>query len=311
MTSHRFLALAAAALVIPVRPSLKPFTWERVAERYGWTTEPVYVLNAAAWQERLWAFEARAVYSSADGVRWDTATVTPPWRGTVPFGAVAVLGRRVWALGTFNDAARRSDVWVSSDGRSWARVVEHAPWSAAPGYAVLAHAGRLWVLDAMRAIWSSTDGRRWTQVCACGPWSADADFGAASYRGRIWVVGDDARVWSSADGARWLPVTPRAAWGARFRPAVVVYEDRLWVLGGVGKNDAWWSDDGARWTRQTADARWFPRGGLSAAVVGGALYVMGGKSGVSANSNPQDVWRLRRAPARSPGDQSAEAPGSL
>jgi hypothetical protein len=65
---------------------------------------------------------------------------------------------------------------------------------------------------------------------------------------------------------------------------------KLWVLGGGGKNDAWFSDDGVHWTQATADAGWFRRSGLSSAVLNDKLWIMGGKTGVSSNSNPQDVW---------------------
>ena len=292
------IAIAAASVAASGSQPADGYVWERVTDRYGWSPQVVYVLNAVAQRERLWAFEARAVYRSADGAHWDPATVAPSWQGTVPAAAVVAFRDRLWTVGSFSEAGRRSDVWASTDGGHWERVSGGAPWPTVGGHSVVALHGRLWVLAASGSVWSSPDGERWSHVCDCGPWSPAVGRGSVAFRDRLWVVADDARLWSSPDGVRWSLATADAAWGERFRPGVAVYDDRLWVMGGAGKSDAWWSADGVRWTRATRDAGWFPRAGMSVAVLGDALYVMGGKSGISANSNPQDVWRMRRATPR-------------
>jgi hypothetical protein len=119
---------------------------------------------------------------------------------------------------------------------------------------------------------------------------------AVVFRGRILMIGENGEIWASGDGARWSRVTGRSAWADRFRPTPVVFDERLWLVGGVGKRDVWVSEDGSRWSPMPIDPDWFPRGGVSAAVLNGALWLLGGKSGVSENSNPQDVWSIRRGP---------------
>jgi len=42
---------------------------------------------------------------------------------------------------------------------------------------------------------------------------------------------------------------------------------------------------------------WSNRGGVSLAELDGKLWLLGGKTGVSANSNPQDIWYMTVEPA--------------
>jgi hypothetical protein len=210
-------------------------------------------------------------------VRWTRVAATVPWAPRILHSAVAHAGK-IWVFGGQvvtkkvqqhlphfkgpTDERGYNDVWNSTDGVTWTRVTEHAPWAARGqigGAAV--KDGRIWVISG---------GTYYTEC--------------------------QADVWSSADGVDWVCHTRQAPWTPRQYHDVAVFDGRLWILEGMvldenrrgrNRNDVWHSADGTTWT-EVPETPWKDRHAASVFVFKDALWMVAG------NNMERDVWRLDR-----------------
>ena len=185
--------------------------WERAADRAGWG--PRLAAGAVAFQGRLWilggtedyyfgddASLQNDVWSSADGKDWRREMARAPWSPRA-YHAAVVHDSKIWVLGGGNYVPRYqalNDVWSSSDGVHWERVIEHAPWAPRIWFSAAVYRGRIWVLGG----WSNNPSRNW---------------------------GD---VWSSRDGNEWTRLRSNIVWKERHEHSTYVLRDRIWVAGG-------------------------------------------------------------------------------
>jgi hypothetical protein len=166
-----------------------------------------------------------------------------------------------------DDNSLRNDVWSSSNGRDWTRVVEHASWLPRAYHQAVVLNDRLFVLgggnylpdyQAHNDVWSSTDGEHWEQVTEAAPWHPRLWFSAATYRGRMWVLGGWSNnpstnwgdVWHSRDGREWTELKSKVIWKERHEHSVFVFQDKLWVAGGHAQplsREVWSLDIPADW----------------------------------------------------------------
>jgi hypothetical protein len=206
------------------------------------------------------------VWNSADGKNWGQVTDKVPWGNRVLAYTVAHEDK-IWVIGgqslpQFAPAAEAfyNDVWNSSDGLHWKRVLEHAPWTPRGmigGSAVFR--GKIWLLGG-------------------GTYDTPKQPQRKFYN----------EVWSSADGVNWERVLEQAPWHSRQYHEVAVFDDRLWVLEGSYKgnrNDVWYSSDGVRW-QELPKTPWAPRHAASVFVYDKALWMVAG------NNMRSDVWKL-------------------
>lgn len=248
-------------------------SWQLETAQAPW--EPRHTAGYAVFNDRMWLVGGDAnqghyqsdVWSSADGVRWDCVTTNAPWGPRVLHYTAAFDGR-LWVIGgqtlpTFAPAEDRlyADVWCSTDGHDWIKVLDQAPWGPCGmigGSAV--HQGRLWLIGG-------------------GTYSTPAH-PTRQYR---------SQVWASADGVDWRHVTD-APWPGRQYHAAVAFDHRLWVVQGCGEgvgnmNDVWHSANGIDW-EPLSGTPWDKRHAASVFVHDGALWVAAGE-----HLQP-DVWRL-------------------
>ena len=158
-------------------------------------------------------------------------------------GSATPDGEALYLAGGFDGDSFYSDVHVSADGRSWARLSASAGWTPREGHALVSLrqsqtlvviAGRTVDAQFKRAylndVWASPDGAAWSIAAAAAPFPPRAFFGAAALDGGALLVYG----------------------GLADRPAL-----RL--------NDVWRSGDGGQtWTQVLAGAPWAPRYGLAA-----------------------------------------------
>ncbi|MFO0889049.1 MAG: hypothetical protein U0790_07860 [Isosphaeraceae bacterium] len=234
-----------------------------------------HTAGTVAFRDRIWIVGGDAnqghhqddVWSSADGKRWDRVNPETP----VPWGPrvlhhTLVFQDRIWVIGgqtlpQFAPAAQaiHGDVWNTSDGVHWTRLVPEPPsWSPRGmigGSAV--HRGRMWILGGgtydtpahpqrqfFNDVWSSDDGVHWRRHIEHAPWQGRQYHEVAAFDDRLWVLEGYAGrnrndVWHSADGERWeeLPATP---WAPRHAASVFVFKDALWVVAGNNMEpDVW------------------------------------------------------------------------
>jgi hypothetical protein len=178
-----------------------------------------------------------------------------------------------------------NDVWRSTDGRSWERLVENAPWQGRAGLSAIVFKGWMYVLG-----------------------GGNGDDVAIGGTGRV-LFND---VWRSRDGVSWEQVIDEAPWAARAGAALVEKDGYLYLLGGedgflcefdMGAlqcpyfNDVWRSNDGAEWELVTAAADWSPRPGHQCQVLQDSIVCFGGfgfpVGNPSVPAHPADVWTSR------------------
>ncbi len=234
--------------------------------------EPRHTAGYAVLRSRMWIVGGDAiqrhyqndVWSSSDGLRWERVTDRVPWGPRVLHHTVA-FDDRLWVMGgqtlpQFASApeAFHNDVWNTRDGRTWTRVLEHAPWEPRGmiGGAVV-FKGRMWILGGgtydtpqvptrkfYNDVWSSADGLHWQRHVEHAPWCPRQYHEVAVFDGRMWVLegwnqGNRNDVWYSSDGVEWreLPGTP---WAPRHAASVFVYDDALWMVAGNNMtSDVW------------------------------------------------------------------------
>jgi hypothetical protein len=230
------------------------------------------------------------VWHSVDGVHWTLAGYAPWLRRVLAY--TLVFNNRIWVMGgqtvpqqvsprpppgsIYDERILRrhgafyNDVWNTSDGVHWTRVVTQGPIWAARGMfsGSVVFQGKMWILGGGRV---SIDG------------------------------GEDTRfsdVWNSADGVHWTQVTKQVPWAPRIYHNVVVFDDRMWVIAGNYGNgegniaDSWSSTDGVHWS-QIANIPWPARHAASAWVYQGALFLAAGSAGSGPVDDPSnDVWKL-------------------
>lgn len=250
-------------------------TWTEEVAEAPW--EGRHTAGYAVFGDRMWILGGDPIHghyqpdawSSADGIDWTLETDALPWGDRVLHHTV-VLGDTIYVMGgqtlpqftaEEEPTILYNDVWASTDGVSWTRILEEAPWAPRGmigGSAVLN--GEMWLLGG-------------------GTYDTPDHLERDYY----------AEIWSSADGVAWTRHAD-APWAPRQYHDVAVFDDRLWVLegySGANRSDVWWSADGETWT-EVPDTPWAPRHASSIFVHDDGLWVVAG------NNMTSDVWVLRR-----------------
>lgn len=257
---------------------------------WAWVTnapwEPRHTAGYAVHDGKMWILGGDAnsghyqndVWSSTNGADWVQVAATVPWSNRVLHYATEFDGR-LWVMGgqelpqlvpgSPTNAVFYNDVWCSSNGADWGRVLEHAPWSPRgmiSGRAVFSN--QLWLVGGGTYQTPNAPDRQYFN-----------------------------EVWRTPDGSNWTCATPRSPWQARQYHRVGAFANRLWVAGGVydrNLNDVWFSSDGVSWL-QLAGTPWLPRHAHSIYATDDALWIAAGSSNDIYCLN--DVWRLDAANA--------------
>ena len=210
------------------------------------------------------------VWSSADGVEWDIATLPFPasWDREAPVFVsadhIVSSGDRLVAIGTVGALDNLNVVvWESLDGASWTELdtgsfmvdafnVQDATVGPA-GIVVITHAFG----EGTGSAWRSADGgRTWSESQPdLAPMAASAVVGTASMYLIAGVAYDDEfnpspRIWTSSDAVAWSPAAVEGSGGSGSVDQLTVNGDGTWVATGSldGRLVAWRSDDGLDWT---------------------------------------------------------------
>ncbi len=214
----------------------------------------------------------------------------------------AVFLGKMWLSNAYNtDQKLTRDLWSSTDGVTWTRVLDATPYDGYSEFAVFQD--KLWAIKG--SVWNTTDGVKWTQVLAKTPFGARGYGEVVVHDGKLWQLGSGEDVWSSSDGVKWTCVCPHAPFGSRYGAAVAVYQGKLWLCGGAENkqsdppekhykqfttyNDVWCSTDGVTWTRVQEHAAWAERQWFVAREYAGKLWVFGGFSNRESH-NFAEAW---------------------
>jgi hypothetical protein len=166
--------------------------WEQATDSPPWADRATHY--TAVFKGRMWLLGGQRifadpgqelvysdVYSSDDGVRWTLESAAAGWSPRGLILGSAVHRGRLWVIGggSYDVRAFCNDVWATSDGVHWERVLEQAPWAPRQFHNVAAFDDKLWVIaggtqddqGASNDVWYSLDGIRWTQL-EDPPWPA-------------------------------------------------------------------------------------------------------------------------------------------
>jgi len=195
--------------------------WDCVTPNAGWS--PRLGAAGVVFRERMWILggleryfdgELRHlrndVWHSEDGATWTLATAAAPWSPRA-FHCAVVFRDKIWVLGGGNylpEYLGFNDVWNSSDGITWNKVTDHAPWAPRIWFSAVVFRDCLWVLGG----WSNNPSRNWNDV------------------------------WYTSDGVNWKELKTPTIWSERHEHSTYVFDDRIWVVGGNAwplVNDVW------------------------------------------------------------------------
>jgi len=217
----------------------------------------------------------------------------------------AVFQDKMWLSNGYEKVgALVRDLWRSSDGATWFKVLDQTPYD---GYSELAvYRDKLWAVKG--TVWNSDDGVDWKPVSPRTPFGVRGYGELVVFQDRLWQLGSGKDVWHTADGVTWECAQAEAPYGERYGSAVAVYQDKLWLMGGATNqvsdppelhypkytthNDVWCSADGTHWTRVIEHAPWAQRQWVVAAAYAGRLWIIGGFSN-RRKINFADAWFTR------------------
>ncbi|MDC7126257.1 MAG: choice-of-anchor D domain-containing protein [Spirochaetales bacterium] len=192
------------------------------------------------------------IYSSSDGANWaQVETSGDIWDGRSNMGLL-VYKDKMWILGgryfsAYQVSDYYSDVWSSSDGKTWTQVTDSASWGKIICQGVVVFDDKMWVLGGydgssssyLNDIWYSSNGEDWTEVTSSPGWSARSSFGVVVYDDKMWILGGYTEnesyandIWYSSDGENWTEFSSSNDWAARSLMGTVVYNDKIWLVGG-------------------------------------------------------------------------------
>ena len=278
------------------------------------------------------------VWKSTDGRSWTRVLTDTPNPSDTQFSrryghaTVVLNNNELYLIGGYDGTNRLNDVWKSTDGQSWTRVLTDTPsppstqFSRRFGHAVVVLNNELYLIggldgrNRLNDVWKSTDGRSWTRVLTDTDSPPSTQFprrnlhATVVLNNAIYLTGgyDGTNalndVWKSTDGKSWTrelthtPSPPSTQFSRRNSHAAVVLNNELYLIGGHdgtnALNDVWKSTDGKSWTREDTPSppstQFSRRNSHAAVALNNALYLIGGYDGTNLLN---DVWKSSDAGA--------------
>jgi hypothetical protein len=256
---------------------------------------------------------AAGVYSSRDGINWGRLPDFMPDR----FGyAVTAHDGKIWYIGGYTPQTVDSpetlynDVWSTTDGRNWTRVLESAPFEPRTDSKAISFGGKLLVIgghggpttqDFYGDVWSTDDGIAWTKLTDTA--FAGRDPGELiEYADRLLVIGGKffgaslGDSYATSDGINWDYLGQTFGVEGRSGHATYVSNGKLYSAAGLGTPsgpppynayaDIRSTTDGTNWDIDTSDAAFGPRNLASVIDRGTDLILFAGDE---VYGTP-DVW---------------------
>ncbi|WP_179008447.1 hypothetical protein [Winogradskyella forsetii] len=225
---------------------------------------------------------------------------------------MAVLNGEVWSVGGYNSYHQsiHSDVWKSSNGRSWQSVTS-GQFPDRKGHSLTVIDNKLWVIGgyrqtapntflSLRDVWFSADGEAWTLATDDALQTGSIGYHSTLvFNNQLYIIKDGdnegmagCSVWTSNNGINWTRLTGNAFSSREFFTATV-FNNEMYVIGGLHLsnyyNEIWKSADGINWTQVSGIDSAFPaRANGKALVYDDKLWVLGGTNGVTSVN--QGLW---------------------
>ena len=290
------------------------------------TTADTSPVNGAPIQDTKHTLTTPAYYAITDGATIGDPVVanTKRFSDRILHGAV-FFNNRYWVIGGATPVlpsnappttvhTPQSDVWSSSDGKTWRLETTTAAFGTRWLHKTLVYHDAIWVLGGStqingvgtRQVWRSVNGVDWVQVGGATPLpliAFTASTAATVFNDKMWfVVGGQS--FSSTDGITWAAESAVGAIDGTFSreyASLIPYNNKLWYIAGarvlaptnrVGTNDVWSSPDGITWTQVAPTSPFAARHQQAAFVLNNRLWIFGGQrfNGTTAGPPPKDAW---------------------
>jgi hypothetical protein len=181
--------------------------------------------DVVVFNNKIWHIGGGAdVWYSKDGVQWDCANPSAPF-GSRRAADVIVFGNSMWLLGgstggantppekTYPTITTWNDVWRSTDGVNWQRVLEHAPWAPRMWLRAQVYLGRMWILGGFDNVnganfgdvWHSIDGFTWNRLVTETTFSPRHELSTYADDTSMWVVAGNS--WPTVNDAWRLTIS--------------------------------------------------------------------------------------------------------
>jgi len=141
--------------------------------------------------------DPQPIYESLDGARWRATRTDADW-GTRYKSADASFAGALWRVGGLEPRGEQrsyfNDVWRSSDGTSWHRVIAVTLWLPRAGAHLISFRDSLWLVGGEPNdghVWSTRDGVTWVPHRDTGLPSASPQ-AVVVFNGALWVLGHGA-----------------------------------------------------------------------------------------------------------------------
>jgi hypothetical protein len=122
-------------------------------------------------KEKLYVNSFDMMYESDDGINWTMKYTDFPWEKVRYLPGLVSSGDKLWLYG---GESGFNDVWNSSDGIHWIKILDKAPWSSRIWFNFTYFDNKLWMIDGndqnmsdtlnfgnLRDFWYSSDGVKW------------------------------------------------------------------------------------------------------------------------------------------------------
>jgi N-acetylneuraminic acid mutarotase len=239
---------------------------------------------------------------------------------------LVAFGSNLYAIGGF-DGTYLNDVWRSSDGQNWTRIL--APTSSegagqfAPraGHACVVFNGKIWLTGGFAEtdtgnryfddVWYSENGSIWVKAVAEADYFQRAWHNLVVFNNQLWIIAGETQdangtkvllddCWQSSNGVTWQQKSQITAFFPRKKAAAASVAGKLWVWGGYGKNsqgqtqvlnDNWSTSNGDLWLLNNSVSMFSPRCGMAQTFFSDRFWLAGG-SGSESGTNDlfNDVW---------------------
>lgn len=204
---------------------------------------------------------------------------------------------KLWLIGGTGSSNLYKDIWSSSDGLNWNRVIDSIPLPESYiGYKAVVFQNKIWllgnhyVMDHYEAfLYTTGDGLIWTRVSDSLPIVQRFGCSFAVYADRLWILDgadlpaklDFSDIESSPDGLVWTPSALPGYQGS-YDEGVASFAGSLWRIGGGSGvtntflHDVWKTSDGKTWERAADSSELLLRYGHILVASPSRLFSLGG-----------------------------------
>jgi len=212
--------------------------WTLVTDRAPWKGR--HAAGGAVFKEKIWVMGGlqngqllNDIWSSPDGAQWKLETDRAAWPKRQIHNNLMELDNKLWLIGgsisgsSYYPFQAYNDVWNSTDGVHWKKVIGNAPWTPRIWSSSVVYKDRLWLLGGFRSepvwenlgdVWYSADGANWRQLTAVP---------ACRHSGNNNVP---------------VAAVANSIWTRRHEASAYVFNDAIWMAGGMVwplVNDVW------------------------------------------------------------------------